>query len=289
VSVEERVDASVVIPTRDRPASLARCLAALDGQVLDDALEIVVVDDGSRDLALVVEVVEASPRAKLVRNEGKGPAAARNCGAGEARGQTLLFVDDDCEPSPHWASSLIGPLATGADAAAGRTVNARPEDRLAEASQTIANYLHDWSTRTDGRAIFAASNNLACSAEAFRRVRFDEQFPVAGGEDRDWCARFAEAGLTLVAQPSAVVAHRQALSFTRFLRQQVNYGRGAYLFRRGQGSAWRLAPPGFYRGLLTSAFQRGATVGSLVLLAQFATGAGYILAALTPGRRRGSR
>jgi glycosyltransferase involved in cell wall biosynthesis len=286
--VEARVDASVVIPTRDRPASLARCLAALDRQVLTDTLEIVVVDDGSRDLAPIVEAVEASPRAKLVRNQGKGPAAARNHGAGEARGQALLFVDDDCEPSPGWAGSLIGPLATGADAAGGRTVNARPEDRLAEASQTIANYLHDWSTRTDGGAIFAASNNLACSAEAFRRVRFDEQFPVAGGEDRDWCARFAAAGFTLVAQPSAVVAHRQTLTLRRFVRQQVNYGRGAYLFRRRHGSPWRLSPPGFYRGLLSSAFQRSATVGGLVCLAQLATAAGYALAALTPGRGRRS-
>lgn len=286
--MKTRVDASVVIPTRDRPASLARCLAALEAQVLTDPLEILVVDDGSQDLASVVDVVGASPRAKLMRNEGKGPAAARNHGAGEASGQALLFVDDDCEPSPDWASSLIGPLATGADAAAGRTVNARSEDRLAEASQTIANYLHHWSTRTDGQAIFAASNNLACSAEAFRRVRFDEQFPVAGGEDRDWCARFAEAGLTLVAEPSAVVSHRQALTLARFVRQQVNYGRGAYLFRRRRGSARRLAPLGFYRGLLGTSFRRSVAVGGLVCFAQVATAVGYTLAALSEGRRRTS-
>jgi glycosyltransferase involved in cell wall biosynthesis len=282
--METRLDASVVIPTRDRAASLARCLAALERQTSIGSLEILVVDDGSLDLACVVDAVEASPRAKLVRHEGKGPAAARNRGASEARGQALLFVDDDCEPSPDWARSLIGPLATGADAAAGRTVNPRPQDRLAEASQTIANYLHEWSTRTDGQAIFAASNNLACSAEAFRRVRFDEQFPVAGGEDRDWCARFADAGLTLVAEPSAVVAHRQTLTLARFVRQQVNYGRGAYLFRRGRGSAWPLSPIDFYRGLVGTAFGRGAAVGVLVCLAQVATAAGYALGAVAGPR-----
>jgi GT2 family glycosyltransferase len=286
--VKTRVEASVVIPTRDRAASLARCLAALERQTSTGSLEILVVDDGSQDLARVVEVVGASPRAKLVRNAGEGPAAARNRGASEARGQALLFVDDDCEPSPDWAGILIGALATGADAAAGSTVNARPEDRLAEASQTIANHMHRWSARTDGQPIFAASNNLACSAEAFRQVRFDEGFPVAGGEDRDWCARLAEAGFTLVAQPSAVVAHRQALTLARFLRQQVNYGRGAYLFRSRRGSAWRLSPVDFYRGLVGMAFGRGPAVGALVCLAQVATAAGYALGAVTRLRGRES-
>jgi cellulose synthase/poly-beta-1,6-N-acetylglucosamine synthase-like glycosyltransferase len=119
-------------------------------------------------------------------------------------------------------------------------------------------------------------------------VRFDAQFPVAGGEDRDWCARFAEAGLTLVAEPSAVVAHRQTLTLARFVRQQVNYGRGAYLFRRRHSSARRLAPLGFYRGLLATAFQRSVAVGGLVCLAQVATAVGYSLAAVAEGSGRAS-
>jgi GT2 family glycosyltransferase len=277
-------EASIVVPTRDRPAALARCIDALERQTVADALEILVVDDSSRDGDAVVEAVGRSPRTRLVVAQGRGPAAARNRGADEARGRTLLFVDDDCEPAADWAESLIAAVAAGADAVAGRTVNARPDDRLSEASQTIANYLHDWSTRTEGQAAFAASNNLACTSEAFRRVRFDEAFPVAAGEDRDWCARLTQAGFTLATEPSAVVAHHQDLTFRRFLRQQVNYGRGAYLFRRRHGSAWRLAPTTFYRGLLGTALKRGTAVGGLVGLAQIATAGGYALAALKPGR-----
>ncbi len=276
-------EASVVVPTRDRPAALARCIDALERQTVADAIEVLVVDDSSRDGAAVVEAVGRSPRARLVLAQGRGPAAARNRGADEARGKTLLFVDDDCEPADDWAESLIAAVAARADAAAGRTVNAHPEDRLSEASQTIANYLHDWSTRTEGQAAFAASNNLACTSEAFRRVRFDEAFPVAAGEDRDWCARLIQAGFTLVSEPSAVVAHHQDLTFQRFLRQQVNYGRGAYLFRSRHGSPWRVAPTAFYRGLLGTALERGTAVGGLVGLAQIATFGGYALGVL--GRR----
>ena len=282
-------DVSVVIPTRNRPVALTRCIDALDAQTIADAIEILVVDDGSRDRVAVAEAVGRSRRARLIGSERRGPAAARNRGADEAAGRNLLFVDDDCEPSPDWARHLVEALATGADAAAGRTVNARPHDRLAEASQTIANYLHDWSMTTRGQAAFAASNNLACTAPAFRQIRFDEEFPVAGGEDRDWCARLVQAGLTLVTVPSAIVSHHQDMSFQRFLRQQLNYGRGAYLFRARHGSTLRLAPTAFYRGLLRTAVERGPAVGALVGLAQVATASGYALGALNGWRRRTGR
>jgi glycosyltransferase involved in cell wall biosynthesis len=282
-------EVSVVIPTQNRPVALARCIDALDGQTIADAIEILVVDDGSRDRAAVAEAVGRSRRARLIGSERRGPAAARNRGADEAAGRTLLFVDDDCEPAPEWAHNLTKALATGAAAAAGRTVNARPEDRLAEASQTIANYLHDWTMTTEDQAAFAASNNLACTAPAFGQIRFDEEFAVAGGEDRDWCARLAQAGLTLVAVPSAVVTHHQDLTLQRFLRQQLNYGRGAYLFRARHGSTLRLAPTAFYRGLLSTAVERGPAVGGLVGLAQVATASGYALGALSGWHSRERR
>ena len=279
------LDASIVIPTRDRPGSLARCLDALERQTFAGSLEILVVDDGSQDLELVANTVGRSPRAKLLANHGRGPAAARNRGAAEAHGRAVLFVDDDCEPAAEWAGRLVEALFAGADAVAGKTVNARPEDRVAEASQTIANYLHTWSTQKDGREIFAASNNLACTAEVMGQVPFDERFPNAGGEDRDWCSRLTEAGFHLVSEWSAVVVHRQHLTLPGFFRQQLNYGRGAYLFRLRRGSPWRLAPVGFYGGLLRAAFERGPVVGGLVALAQAATAGGYALAALSRERR----
>ncbi|MQA75642.1 MAG: glycosyltransferase, partial [Solirubrobacterales bacterium] len=77
---------SVVVPTRDRPEALARCLAALAGQDVA-GLEVIVVDDGSRDRGAVEAALGgpagpagASPalagarRARLLRTPGRGPA-----------------------------------------------------------------------------------------------------------------------------------------------------------------------------------------------------------------------
>jgi GT2 family glycosyltransferase len=277
------VDASIVIPTRDRPASLARCLAALEKQSCADALEILVVDDGSADANAVGRAVETSPRARMLRNAGRGPAAARNHGAAAARGTAVLFVDDDCEPETRWAEHLVAALESGADAAHGDTINGQRDNAFSEASQTIANFLESWPE--DGRTeqAFATSNNLGCRAEVIRKIPFDERFALAAAEDRDWCARLAAAGLELVSVPAAIVVHRHDLTFRRFVRQQFNYGRGAYLFRRTQGSALRLAPARFYAGLVRAGFEQGVLVGALVGLAQGITAAGYAGAAV--GRR----
>jgi mycofactocin glycosyltransferase len=93
---------SVVVPTRDRPAALDRCLAALSAQTLDE-LEVVVVDDGSVASADVAAVVARHPRARLIQQAGRGPAAARNAGARASRGSFLCFTDDDCAADRDWA------------------------------------------------------------------------------------------------------------------------------------------------------------------------------------------
>ncbi|MDP1850369.1 MAG: glycosyltransferase, partial [Solirubrobacteraceae bacterium] len=105
---------SVVVPTRDRPEALARCLAALARQRGADELEIVVVDDSDGGGA-------AAPGARVVHGGARGPAAARNLGVRAARGAIVCFTDDDCVPAPDWAQRLAAACADGG-AAAGPTL-----------------------------------------------------------------------------------------------------------------------------------------------------------------------
>jgi glycosyltransferase involved in cell wall biosynthesis len=268
-------EVSVVVPTRDRPASLARCLAALCDQ-RGGPLEILVVDDGSRDGAAVRAAIEVAPDARLVESARRGPAAARNAGARAARAPVVCFTDDDCEPEPGWTAALASAIAGGAPVAAGRTVNADPGNRLAEASQHVANFLAEDSERAGPP--FAASNNLAARREVFERLPFDESFPLAAGEDRAWCARLPARGLRLVHVPDAVVRHRQDLDARRFWRQHARYGEGARRYARQRPGALP-SSRGLYPRLIATAFGRGLAVGGLVCLAQVATAAGYVRAA----------
>jgi glycosyltransferase involved in cell wall biosynthesis len=263
---------SVVVPTRDRPESLTRCLEALAAQKAA-AIDVVVVDDGSADPAGVAAAVRRWEHARLVRIEGEGPAAARNAGARAARGDVICFTDDDCEPEPAWARLLAA--AAGGGGAVGRTVFPPGAWAAVRASQAITNHLLTASLDpVTGLAGFAPSCNLAIAHSAFDRVPFDERFPHPGGEDRDWSDR-AAAELALRYEPDAVVVHRQRLNLGSFLRQQYRYGSGAARFRRQDASADRgLARPAFYVGLLRAGFEHGVGSGTLVAAAQAATAAG---------------
>jgi glycosyltransferase involved in cell wall biosynthesis len=270
---------SVVVPTRDRIGSLAACLDALDAQSAP-SVEVVVVDDASRDARRVSDVVARHSHARVVRGAGRGPAAARNLGARVARADLLCFTDDDCRPAHQWIVELQRTLAGGAGAAAGPVIAARP-DGCAAAAQTITNHLVQRSRSPDGRLVaFAPTNNLACRRDVVCVLPFDEQYPLAAGEDRDWCRR-AAGRVPIRFVPDAVVVHDPDATFLDFWRQQVRYGRGAYRFHRAHPDGPRVQPFGFYTTLVRAAFDQGVGVGALVGVAQAATAVGYVQSALT--------
>jgi glycosyltransferase involved in cell wall biosynthesis len=272
VSQREPPRISVIVPTRDRPRALARCLEALAAQTVVDTLDVIVVDDGSIAERDVRETVNLHRRARLVRGAGAGPAAARNAGAQHARGAALCFTDDDCVPDEEWAERLAEALDRGADAAAGTTLSGG--GAMAEASELVAR-APAAAAGHDGSLQFAPSNNLACKSTVFETIQFDESYPTAAGEDREWCARLNAAGYVLRLEKNARVVHHQDLTAGTFLRQQFRYGEGAYRFRQGSDERRPLEPRSFYTTLLRRGFAKSVSVGLLVSVAQLATAAGF--------------
>jgi glycosyltransferase involved in cell wall biosynthesis len=103
---------TVVMPTFDRARLVGRALESIADQSYAD-IEIIVVDDGSRDDTR--EVVERFAResSRLVtyfRQENSGCAAARNQGLRLARGEMLTFLDSDDTWLPTAAESLVNAL-----------------------------------------------------------------------------------------------------------------------------------------------------------------------------------
>lgn len=277
---------SIVVPTRDRPEALRRCLAALAAQEGVGAPEVVVVDDGGKESRAAASVIDGRPHVRLVRLGGSGPAAARNAGVRVAAGDIICFTDDDCEPAPTWSSRLVARLDAGADAVGGRSVSGRTDDPFVNASELI---LRELQRSTGGRLpgrVFIPSNNLACRRELLVEHPFDERFTRAAAEDRAWCARIARAGKTLVLANDAVVAHSPQLGLRGFWRQHLRYGHGARMFARMQPDGDWEEPRSFYAALLREGLRGGPVCASLVVLAQIATAAGYLresLASRAPG------
>jgi glycosyltransferase involved in cell wall biosynthesis len=267
---------SVIVPTRNRADQLRRCLAAVADQTRP-ADEVVVVDDASRDPASVRAVVAAVPGARVVASEGQGPAAARNRGVAEAAGAVVCFTDDDCRPEAGWLAAIVDRFTRegrATAAVAGPTVTADASNVFAVASQVVTNHLSASSADpVAGTREFAPTSNLAAWREILLAVPFDERFPLAAGEDRDWCTSVTRRGDRIRFEPAAVVRHHQDIALASFWRQQQRYGRGAARYHRGQGT--RPGSAGFYAGLLRAGFGEGIRPGGLVVLAQLATASGY--------------
>lgn len=99
-------DVTVVIPARDRPAHLDRCLAALGR-----SYPVIVVDDGSRQAAEIADLCRRHGATLIRRPASGGPGPARNDGLAQVTTSLVAFLDSDCETGPEWITSLAAHFA----------------------------------------------------------------------------------------------------------------------------------------------------------------------------------
>ncbi len=184
---QQRPLVSVIIPVYNGAHLIPDAVASILAQS-SWPLEIIVVDDGSRDE--IQEAVESLPaEVRFVRQENAGPAAARNRGMYEASGDLLAFLDaDDLWTDDHLDALWEPLLADGtADVALGRSqVTTLGAD--GEAGEFLGNPQETFR--------FSIANGLY-RRRGFERVGgFDPELRF--GEDSDWFRRAEEAGLRVV-------------------------------------------------------------------------------------------
>ncbi len=231
----------MVVPVRDRSASLDRCLRALGPEA-----DVVVVDDCSDDPASVAAVV-ARHGARLIRRPvNGGPGAARNEALAGLATELVAFVDSDCTVSPGWLPSLLWLFddpSVGAVAPRIRPESGHPEDERS----IRARYVADRSPLDQGpapsevgpgrRVRYVPSTAVVVRAAALVGG-FDEDLRI--GEDVDWVWRLSDAGWRVRYEPSVTVFHREPDSWSALLARRFRYGTAAApLSRRHPG---RLAP-----------------------------------------------
>jgi GT2 family glycosyltransferase len=239
------VELSVVVPTRDRASRLRQTLQAL-AAASGPRWEAVVVDDGGAPGGLAdVEgwIAQSGAPVRILRQESRGPAAARNRGARDARGRVLVFLDDDMVVAPDFLARHLRAV----DAHPGCWVVGRithPEELRAT---PFGRYRHArWEEfherhasrglqETDG--ISAA--NLALPAADFQRLGgFDEGFALAGCEDRELGVRARAAGLRVLYDPENVALHQDwAVTLERYCERQRTYAISDVQLYRLQGAA----------------------------------------------------
>ncbi|MEO1238702.1 MAG: glycosyltransferase [Pseudomonadota bacterium] len=279
---------SIIIPSFNRPERLRNCLAALSKQD-GGPYETIVVDDGSPE-PLAPICAEFGAHVRCLRQDNAGPAKARNTGAAASQADLLAFTDDDCQPEPGWIAGLRSAHAGRREAlVGGHVVNLLTDNVYSASSQTLCDFLYDHFGAADGAMPFFTSNNMACDRVAFLELGgFDETFPLAAAEDRDFGMRWREGGGRLIYAPDAIVGHAHDMTLARFLRQHSNYGKGARHLHRTldqRGSdAIRFEGLRFYSRLLFYPWESGQPMrvrqSALMVLSQVAMVGGYLQSVL---------
>jgi glycosyltransferase involved in cell wall biosynthesis len=206
-------EVTVVIPTRDRWRMLTSCGLRSALAQLDVDLEVVVVDDGSRDgTAERLHQLHGARVRVLRHDESKGHAAARNAGIAAARGEWIAFLDDDDLWSPRkLRRQLERAAATDAQLVYTGVIeideSGNPLQTIVPVATTLDG-LFEWNT------IPAGSSNVIARAEHVRAVEgFDERLTYV--QDWDLWIRLAARG-DLAVVPEVLVAYVRHGSGSRF-------------------------------------------------------------------------
>jgi glycosyltransferase involved in cell wall biosynthesis len=118
---------SIVIPTRNRAATLARVLAAVAPVARAAAAELIVADNGSTDGTADAIRAAGLPDLRHVVEPIPGATRNRNTAMRAARGDVMVFVDDDALPHPGWLAGITAPFADPRVAVVGGRVHLRYE------------------------------------------------------------------------------------------------------------------------------------------------------------------
>jgi len=109
---------SVIIPLYNLEEYIEKSIESVLAQRFDGDLEIIVVDDGSRDggYKIVEQMCKTHSNIRLIHQENAGVSAARNTGLDAAQGKYIVFVDGDDILFPDALKTLVDTMENNKDA-----------------------------------------------------------------------------------------------------------------------------------------------------------------------------
>jgi len=231
---------TIQLCTYNRAALLERVLEALfDQTVSDDALEVVLVNDGSPDnTSEVIERVRPLARCAFtaIEQPNGGLAKGRNAGIARATGERICFIDDDVLPTPVFAAEHLASDAKHGDVIVrGAVINTASFDALPMPIWSPANY--------SGNYFWTSNVSLRRSRLDAVGGRFDETFGEYGWEDIELGMRLRAIGTKGVFNRYAVAFHHKpppaATNVDGILRQVRSQARTAVQLRAKHPN-WRV-------------------------------------------------
>jgi GT2 family glycosyltransferase len=237
--------ASIIVPTRERAGYLDVALASIAPQAAAAGAELLVVDDGP-DRATRATARRHGAR-YVAHDASRGLNAARNTGIDAARGDLLVFVDDDVAVRPGWLAALLDADRRAEPDVGVLTgpIHARFEDhRLRSCGREGPPITSQDHGPEDRDVEHAWGANMTVRRTAIERAgRFDETRELYGDE-QEWQDRVRAAGGRIRYVAAAALDHRRAGDDARLralAAAAYRRGRASRRFDRFKGSAPPLA------------------------------------------------
>ena len=214
---------SIVIPAYNCELTIFRVLtAALSQDFPQNHYEVIVADDGSNDSTF--DIVKSFKPVKCFQQKNAGPAAARNRGFKESKGEVVFFTDSDCIPEKDWIKTAVKHLHD-------------PAIAVVCGSYGIANDTHILARCIHKEILFRhrrrmpeypssfGSYNFAVRRKVFEEAGgFNEDYPNASGEDNDLSYKILSHGYKIYFERNAIVNHFHPENISKYLKEQFRHG-----------------------------------------------------------------
>ncbi|WP_458788869.1 glycosyltransferase [Dyella jiangningensis] len=214
---------SVIIPIHGKLAYTLACLRSITRNAPAAPFEVIVVDDASPDDS--VERLGQIQGLRLLRNDRNlGFIGTSNAGATAARGDFLLFLNNDTQVTPNWLDGLLACFRDREDCGIAGSRLVYPDGRLQEAGGLV---FGDGSCWTSGRfeqrdapawryrreVDYVSGASLMIRRAIFSSVGgFDQRYAPAYYEDTDLAFAARQLGLKVYYEPSSTVIHCEGIS-----------------------------------------------------------------------------
>lgn len=222
--MSKTIKLSVIIATRNRSKPIIECLNSIAASIQASShpeTEILAIDSASTDdTAVTIQnwiKTNEEINARLIKNEIKGTSLARNTGILNASGNTLIFLDDDCQMEPEYIENCHklftndksltlrgGRVILGDETDMPISIRKMTEPKTWNRSQDPESYL------TINNALLGC--NMACPKTLFDDIGlFDERLGpgtrIPGAEDTDITQRAFYKNWTIKFAPEIVAKH----------------------------------------------------------------------------------
>lgn len=220
---------SVVVPVRD-DARIADLLASLANQRGAPEFEVLVALDGGARRGTVPAVLDE--RVRVLDLPARGPYAARNAAAREARGEILVFTDSDCVCPPDWMARAAREFDDPGVSALQGGSEAYRDSRLSRWIQLeYERYVR--SHEAAGYRRLCNTRNFAIRRRVFERLPFPEDRQRGGDGSYGWL--LDTNGIGIRYEPRWIVLHQHPEDRRTFARQVFRQGLDGARWKRSGG------------------------------------------------------